>query len=223
MKKCWWVGCMMIAAVFMSGCSELIPKAPELPSFYILNGAIPEDLPVENESLKSQVSQAEQKDKSAFPATLVVNLSTAAAGFDSARMVYSRVPYKLEYFAHSQWIDTPARMLTPLIIKTLKAKSHFSAVILAPGTASTNYLLDTQIIRLQQDFFSPQSRERFTLRATLIDNAKHTVIFVHELDTVITAKTNDPYAGVVAANEAVDVLLEQLAVFCNEALMNDQQ
>lgn len=212
----------MIATSLISGCSELIPKAPTLPSFYILNGAIPENRSVENDSLKAQASQVEQKDKSSFPATLVVNLSTAAAGFDSARMVYSRVPYKLEYFAHSQWIDTPARMLTPLIINKLKAKSHFSAVTLAPSTASTNYLLDTQIIRLQQDFFSAQSRERFTLRATLIDNAKHKVIFAHEFDTVINAKTNDPYAGVVAANVAVEILLEQLAVFCNEALMNYQ-
>ena len=152
----------------------------------------------------------------------MVNLSTAAAGFDSARMVYSRVPYKLEYFAHNQWIDTPARMLTPLILNTLKAKSLFSAVTLTPSTANSHYSLDTQIIRLQQEFFSPQSSERFTLRVTLIDNIKHQVVFVRELEAVVIAKTDNPYGGVVAANEAVQILLEELAILCNKTLINYQ-
>jgi cholesterol transport system auxiliary component len=217
MKNCLSLALMIIAATLMNGCSELIPKASALPSFYILTGTSVENTQEANKPLNSTASQPMQTNIKSVAATLTVNSSTATAGFDSARMVYSRVPYKLEYFAHSEWIDTPARMLTPLIVSTLKAKSIFSAVTLAPSTVETSYLLDTQIIRLQQEFFSPQSRERLTVRATLIDNVKHTVIFVHELDVVVTAKSENPYGGVIAANEAAQIMLDQLATLCNEA------
>jgi len=220
MKKSLLIGCLIVTSAFISGCSQLVPKATELPSFYILNGVKPEGTAIKNDVITTQDSQTAITAKKSVQATLAVNLSTAAAGFDSARMVYSRVPYKLEYFAHSQWIDTPARMLTPLILNTLKAKSLFSAVTLTPSTANSHFSLDTQIIRLQQEFFGPQSRERFTLRATLIDNVKREVVFVRELDEVVAAKTDNPYGGVVAANEAVEMLLEQLAVVCNEAVIN---
>jgi cholesterol transport system auxiliary component len=220
MKKGLFIGCLVIASAFLNGCSELLPKATKLPSFYLLSGIKLEGKATESESITSKDTHAAIAKKKLVQATLIVNLSTAAAGFDSARMVYSRVPYKQEYFAHSQWIDTPARMLTPLIVNALKAKSIFSAVTISPNSANSHYALDTQIIRLQQEFFSPQSRERFTLRATLIDNTKHEVIFVRDLDVVVTAKTENPYGGVVAANEAVQMLLEQLVVLCNEAVMN---
>jgi cholesterol transport system auxiliary component len=222
MKKSLLIGCLIVASAVISGCSQLVPKATELPSFYILNGTKLEDKAIENDAIASKDAQYTIAAKKSAQATLVVNLSTAAAGFDSARMVYSRVPYRLEYFAHNQWIDTPARMLTPLILNTLKAKSLFSAVTLTPSTANSHFSLDTQIIRLQQEFFSPQSSERLTLRVTLIDNIKHQVVFVRELEAVVTAKTDNPYGGVVAANEAVQILLEELAILCNKTLINYQ-
>jgi len=222
MKKSLLLGLLIVASVLISGCSRLIPKATELPSFYILNGVKLEGQAMKNDDITSKASHLAIATKKSVQATLVVNLSTAAAGFDSAKMVYSLVPYKLEYFAHNQWIDTPARMLTPLILNTLKAKSLFSAITLTPSSANSHFLLDTQIIRLQQDFFGPQSRERVTLRFTLIDNVRREVVFVHELDAVVAAKTNNPYGGVAAANEAVEILLEQLAELCNEAVVSYQ-
>jgi cholesterol transport system auxiliary component len=220
MKNMILLGLLIISTVFVNGCSELIPKAPELPSFYILNGVNIDDKKEVNEPLIPQNSGGKLREKKLVTATLKVNTSSATAGFDSARMVYSRVPYKLEYFAHNEWIDTPARMLTPLIVSTLKEKSLFSAVTLSPNSVDSNFSLDTEIIRLQQDFFTLKSRERLTVRATLIDNVKHTVIFVHELDVVVTSKTENPYGGVIAANEAVVKLLDDLVLLCDEAIIS---
>lgn len=45
--------------------------------------------------------------------TLIVSPPHAAAGFDSQRIMYLRQADQLEYFAHNEWIDTPARMLAP--------------------------------------------------------------------------------------------------------------
>jgi cholesterol transport system auxiliary component len=222
MKNSLFLVLIIYVSTSISGCSELIPKATVLPSFYILNGVNIEDKTAVNEPQRTLDSQLTLTKRQLVNATLMVNLSSATAGFDSSRIMFSRVPYKLEYFAHNEWIDTPARMLTPLIVSKLKANGLFSAVTLTPSAANSHYSLDTQIIRLQQEFFSSPSRERLTVRATLIDNVKQYVIFVHEIDVVVTAKTDNPYGGVVAANEAVQKMLEKLVVFCNEAIINYQ-
>jgi cholesterol transport system auxiliary component len=223
MKNCLLLVIIFIVTAFINGCSELIPKATVLPSFYILNGVNIEAKNQVNKPLIEQNYQRILSERKLVTATLTVNSSTATAGFDSARMVYSREPYKLEYFAHSEWIDTPARMLTPLIIDTLKVKSLFSAVTMSPSSADSIFSLDTQIIRLQQEFFYQQSRERLSVRATLIDNVKHTVIFVHEFDVIVMSKTENPYGGVVAANEAVQKMLGDLVLLCDEAIINYTQ
>ena len=174
-------------------------------------------------SLKAQKFQSKLIKNQSVTVTVKVNPSSATPGFDTARMVYSRVPYKLGYFAHNEWIDTLARMLTPLIVNTLKEKSLFSAVTLCPSSADSTFSLDTQIIQLKQVFLTPKSRERLTVCLTLIDNVKHTVMFVHELDIVVTAETENPYGGVIAANEAVAKLLDDLVLLCDEAIINYQK
>lgn len=57
-------------------------------------------------------------------------------GFDSQRIIYVREPYQLEYFVHSEWIDTPARMIAPRIVAALEDTGAFRAVVLAPSAAA---------------------------------------------------------------------------------------
>ncbi len=79
--------------------------------------------------------------------TLLIGLPQADAGFDTARIIYVRAGDRREYFAQSQWIDTPARMLSPLLVATLGASGRFRAVVAEPSTAATDLRLDTRIVR----------------------------------------------------------------------------
>ena len=54
MKKSLFIGYLVVTSAFLNGCSELIPKATELPSFYLLNGVKLEDKATENESITSK-------------------------------------------------------------------------------------------------------------------------------------------------------------------------
>jgi cholesterol transport system auxiliary component len=149
--------------------------------------------------------------------TLVVALPRAAAGYDSQRMIYLRQQYELQYFAHSQWVDTPARMLQPLIAAAVERRGRFRAVVLMPASVSGDYRLETELLRLQQEFLSRPSRVHLSLRATLTEMTTRRVVAWRQFDAVVPAATDDPYGGVVAANRAVDELLEQLAAFCADA------
>jgi cholesterol transport system auxiliary component len=149
--------------------------------------------------------------------TLIVSPPHAAAGFDSQRIMYLRQPNQLEYFAHSEWIDTPARMLAPRIVTAVASSGAFRAVVQTPSPAAGEMRLDTEILRLQQEFLSAPSRVRFTLRAYLVESATRRVIASRDFDAAVAAASEDPHAGVVAADRAVQTVLENLSAFCAEA------
>ena len=189
------------------GCGALFPTTTTTqPSFY---------------SLDSAPRAAPGAAPAAAP-TLIINPPHAAAGFDSSRIIYVREAHKLEYFSHNEWVDTPARMLAPLIVAAVENSGTFRAVVLTPSAAAGDLRLDTEIVRLQHDFGSQPSRVRFTLRAYMVDSTTRRVLASREFDETVAAASRDPYGGVVAANRAVQSVLEQLASFCATAAGNWQ-
>ena len=190
-----------LSVLALAACATLHPATMPSTAFYALEGAplglVPTRL-------------------SAAP-TLMVNPTSAAAGFDSPHIIYVREAHKLEYFAHNEWVDTPARMLAPLLVAALENTGAFRAVLLSPSSASADLRLDTEIIRLQQEFLTRPSSVRFTLRAYLVDDKTRRVLAWREFDAVVPAASEGPYGGVIAANRAVQTVLEELSAFCAEA------
>ena len=199
--------CLMLAA----GCSALKPVAsPASPDFYSLDrpGAV----------VPSAASMRRVPPLAA--PSLVVGLPAAAAGFDSQRIIYTRQAHKLESFAHSEWIDPPARMLAPMIVAAIEASGAFRAVVRAPSPAAGDLRLDTEILLLQHEFGNQPSRVRFALRVYLVEEATRRIVASRDFESVSMALSDDPYGGVVAANAAVAGVLENLATFCAEAAAN---
>jgi len=206
-RHCCVHSCRILAAsawlLLAAGCGMLNSKDLPQPAFY---------------SLDSVPGPGPAADAAPTTApTLIISPPQAAAGFDSSRIIYVRAQHQLEYFAHSEWVDTPARMLLPLIIEVTQHSGSFRAVMPTPSAATGDLRLDSEIIRLQQNFGSRPSKVRFTLRAYLVDNLTRRVLARREFDASVAAVSEDPYGGVVAANRAVQAVLEQLADFCTEA------
>jgi len=204
------LGAAGLLLALAGGCSALRPAATPQPSFYSLDSA----------RVEARTATHAPAALSMKAPTLIVNPPHAASGFDSQRIIYVREAHKLEYFAHSEWVDTPARMLAPLIVAAVENSGTFRAVVLTPSAAAGDLRLDTEIMRLQQDFGSQPSHVRFTLRAYIVDNATRQVLARQEFDETVAATTGDPYGGVVAANRAVQTVLERLAGFCAETAGN---
>jgi cholesterol transport system auxiliary component len=200
-----WCSRVVLSATLAlaAGCASLLPKSPAPPALFVLEG-LPALLP------------GAPPIGSTGP-TLVVQATQAAAGFDSARIVYTRKPHQLETFAHSEWVDTPARMLTPLIVAALGRSAAFRAVVVAPSAAAGDLRLETELLRLQHEFGGSPSRVHLALRATLTDSATRRVLARQDFDLVADAPTEDAYGGVRAANQATAVLLQTLVTFCDDA------
>lgn len=190
------------------GCGALLrPTTTPQASFYSLDSA----------RIEARAATGASATSSIAAPTLIVNPPHAASGFESQRIIYVREAHKLEYFAHHEWVDTPARMVAPLIVAAVESSGMFRAVVLTPSAAAGDLRIDTEITRLQHDFSSQRSGVRFTLRAYLVDNATRRMLAWREFDETVAAGSEDPYGGVVAANRAVQTVLEQLARFCAEA------
>lgn len=197
----------VLSVMALGACSLLQPAATRSPTFYSLDrtpGRAPVAAPIS-------------------APTLIISPPHAVAGYDSKRIIYVREPHKLEYFAHSEWVDPPARMLAPLLAAAVENNGAFRAVVLTPSTATGDLRLDTEIIRLQQDFRTHPSTVHFTLRATLIDQNTRRVEAWREFDNSVPVGSEDPYGGVVAANRAVQVTLENLADFCAESALTQRR
>ena len=206
---------MGVALAVLSACSALQPSATPATTYYALNNT-PQPAPVVDKAMPTSTITA------AMAPTLLINPPHAAAGFDSPRIIYLREAHKLEYFALSQWVEPPARMLGPLLAAAIEKTGAFRAVVLMPGAASGELRLDTDIIRLQHEFQTSPSQLRLTLRATLVDDKTRRVLAWQEFEAVEPASSEDAYGGVLAANRAVQKVVDQLAGFLvGQALIKD--
>jgi cholesterol transport system auxiliary component len=205
-----WVATCVALSV-LSGCSSLLPTPATAPSLFTLDDG--SSAFVANASKPAPGATAKTPD-----GTLIINTPKAAAGYATSHIVYARRTHEIEYFAFSQWVDSPAQMLTPLIVRAVERTGAFQAVLASPTAASGRFRLDTEIIRLQQDFSAPPSRVRLTLRAVLIDTTTKAVVARREFDASVTSSSEDTYGGVVAAQAVTQRLLTELAGFCAEAV-----
>ena len=187
-------------AALTVGCGSLLPPPPPPEQVYVLEAA-----------------PAPSTGKPAVPRDIVLAVSPprARAGYDTVQMVWVRQPHRLEVFARNRWADTPARMLTPLLIQSLQRSGGFHAVVPTTANVVAGWRLDTEIIRLHQDFSVKPSRVQLTLGVQLVDLATRRVIASTEFEEVETAASDDADGGVRAANRALDRVLGRVAAFSN--------
>lgn len=197
-------------ATALAGCSgaSLLPAPPPAPALYGLDDGTPATSP--------------PAPPPASAPSLLLSLPRAAAGLDTRLIAYQRQPLRTEFYARSEWLDAPPRLLAPLLLRALDATGAFSAVLPAPAFTPTRWRLDTELLRLQQEFgTAPPSQLRLTLRATLIDSAGRRVLATREFDLREPAPSEDAAGAVAAARVAAQALVRALAGFCAEVAQRE--
>ncbi len=193
----------------LAACSALLPKpAAPVVTYAIDGGGAAAPAPSSSPSPGAAPPS--------LPLTLLVQVLHAAPGFDSSRIIYTRQPHRIESYAQSEWVDTPARMLAPLVVAALERSGGFTAVAMAPSAAAGDMRLDVEIVHLSHSFVALPSRVRLTLRASLIDSSSRRVLGTQVIETNALAASDDAAGGVGAANQAVQTALQALAAFCRQ-------
>jgi cholesterol transport system auxiliary component len=201
LKKVLVIGFSAVLASTLGACNVLKPTANQQISIYALNS-----------SLSASVTAAAPPVVASAP-TIIVNPPQAAAGFETAKIIYLRQRHLIEYYSQSEWVAPPAKMLVPLIVESLSRDGSFKAVVTAPSAVVADLRLNTEIVRLQQEFLDNggPSRVRLTLRAYIMDEKTRKVLAVREFDTVVDSVSENVAGGVLAANLATEQVLKNLA------------
>jgi len=161
-------------------------------------------------AVTSPVTPASQP--AALASVILVATPRAAAGFDTDRIVYVLEEHRLQPYADSQWIDTPSKMLEPMISAALSRTGVFGAVLEAPSAVDAQWELQSNIARLEHEVSA--ARFRFTLHVTLIEKQTRTVVLVRDFDASAPIIGTGPAAAVAAANVVVAEVLHQMAGAC---------
>lgn len=181
----------------LSACTPTVLEVAEPPAkTYVLDASIDPPAVIKRSSLVLQVT-----------------IPKAQPGYETRGIVYTRDPLTLDYFTKSEWADTPANMLAPLIVNAMESSGAFQAVMAAPAQSESDLRLDVDIIRLQHEFMSTPSRVQLALRAKLFDAKTRQVLATRLFETVEISSSEDAYGGVQAANIAVKKLLAEMVAF----------
>jgi cholesterol transport system auxiliary component len=148
--------------------------------------------------------------------TLIVYRPGAPERIDTRQMAYSLRPHHFAYFARNEWAESPARMLQPLLVRTLEATGRFAAVV-TPPASGIRYGLHTELAELLQDFNEEPPLLRLALRLSMVDERANRTPVVHEVDVSERMQQKTPHAGVLAANAALARALRETAEFVLDA------
>lgn len=185
----------------LTGCGGLLPQSPEAPRTYLLAPELP------GRSGSVPLAPASMRP------SLRVSAPRAEPGYDSRRMAYLEQDYRLDSFAAHEWVAAPATMLAPLLVRALRDSGAFATVSEDDQGIDTDLRLDTVIEALYQDFRARPSQARVQLRVRLVDPAERRVLATQVFSDSEPARTEDPYGGVIAINQALGRLLPRIADF----------
>jgi cholesterol transport system auxiliary component len=152
--------------------------------------------------------------KQTRPISLLVLKPDTNSIYSSNKIVYTNKPYQISYFAKNYWAETPANMLQGLMIQTLQNTHYYRAVVSPPFAGHYDYILNTQLVELKQDFTHLPSTVSVILRAQIVQTSTGRIIAAKQFSDTEIAPQNSPCGGVLAANRAVENILQQLARFC---------
>jgi cholesterol transport system auxiliary component len=150
------------------------------------------------------------------PATLLVLEPETTPAYATTQMAYSNEAYQIAYFTKNDWAETPSQMILPLIVQTLRSTQFFSEVLSPPDFGHHTFVLRSEILELKQDFTTEPAMLQLAMRISLSRDATNQVVATKELSVSQPMSERNPYAGVVAANEAMPKLLRGLAEFVVE-------
>ena len=205
---------LLLTLPLLPACSMLLAKQPLNTVYYALDANQPVNVAVTTTSPRAAKPAVSIRK---LP-TLIIYAPKSTAGYDTRHMMYSQKTNQIAYFARSEWVATPSSMLQPLMVASIEKTGAFSAVFMQQSVAVSDFRLESEVIKLLQDFTTKPSHVQLVLRATMIDNNTNKVLAVREFDERMTAAIDNPAGGAAAAYSVVNVTLQKLSEFASSTV-----
>lgn len=136
-------------------------------------------------------------------------------------MAYSVAPQQLDYFAHHEWADTPAKLLASMLEYRLDKINLFGAVVSGSSDVRTDYRLDLTLARLVQNVSGESSGIAMEIKASLIDVSNRSIVKSRLLSYTESTGGANPIAGVHAVNNAAEQFFADVLEILSDAIAPD--
>jgi cholesterol transport system auxiliary component len=185
-----------VTAALLAGCAAVLPQGPDRPTTtYVLDP----DRPLAGTTRSGP--------------TLLIPPASAAPGYGTPRMAYLKERYRIDYYAHNEWVAAPASMLGPVLVATLRESGHFAGVVDDRRGTLADLRLDLRLDRMHQDFRSQPSQGSVALTVSLFDLADGGLLATRVFEASEPAPSDDAQGGVIAINRALARLLPEISAF----------
>lgn len=189
-----------VVTMVLSACSLMSPVKTDPATLYLL---------------KTVPSVSKHKTHSM---SLLITPMDSSSTYNSAEMIYTMKPYRIGYFAKHRWVQPPAQMLQPLVVESFQRSHFFHAIGSGSVVGHYDYVLNTQLLEMQQSFTEDSSYVHIVLRAQLVNFTTGKIMGSWTFRATEPATEYGPVGGVMALNAASAQVIRQLTLTCIHTL-----
>ncbi|MGE0071937.1 MAG: ABC-type transport auxiliary lipoprotein family protein [Thiomonas sp.] len=160
-----------------------------------------------------------------LPQAVVVQLLplSAAAGFASAAMMYSRSADTLEPYRDSRWLAPPSRLIADAIAAALRRQPWVSAVQQQTVLIEAPWALHCSLQRLEHDVRASAGAVRLDLTCELVDRPARTVTAHWRFDGREPIAVNDAAHFAQGAQTLLDQAIDGIVQHTRAAVQAAQE
>lgn len=182
-----------LAALLAGGCGVGSGQIPDT-RFFVIDYRVP------------AAPQAGQ----VLPVTVGVESFRSDAVYRTDRMVYRKVPYRVDFYPYERWGARPDEFVTDRLLDHLEASRRFREVVRASGGAAPDYLVRGRVKRFEE---VGSANGKFSALAQveifLVERRSGKVLLQRQLSHSAEAKSQPPQGFVEAMAESLRSLLSE--------------
>ena len=145
----------------------------------------------------------------------VVELPTAAAGIDSARIALTHDPFTLEYYAKAAWTDNATGMVQSLLVESFERTGKIVAVGPESAGLRPDYILQTDLREFQANYRDKDPNPTVVVRmnAKLVAMPQRRIIGAITSEKAVKASGSRFEDVLVAFDDSMGHVLREIVVF----------
>ncbi|MBM3486995.1 MAG: hypothetical protein FJX67_10230 [Alphaproteobacteria bacterium] len=152
---------------------------------------------------------------------LTIDLPTAEAGLNSARIALQRSRVTLEYYAHANWVDTAPAMVQKLLVESFENTGRIVSVGRQSVALRSDFSLLIDLREFQAEYLdggTPKAHVR--MNAKLVKMPQRTIVATFTAEHFEAASSGDLPSVVLAFDEALGKVMRRIVEWTFRAATN---
>ncbi len=146
------------------------------------------------------------------PRLLVADFS-AAAGYETERLVYRLSDHEVHYYGYHKWTTDPARLVTEMVARHMRTSGKFSEVGRNDKMRSPDIILEGAVEAIEEIDLGKAWKARLAMRFTLRDGETEKVLMRYSFNQAVPCKALHPRE---VARGVSQILTKQVKLLADE-------